>query len=124
MKIDEKTQKEVKRLVSEFIKRHAERDEAGKFTGTNPVLKVNTPNLVEFLDSDEFREIGRLPIPENLKRRKERREFHDLIMHRAKHMFKESMNRDEYNDEFEDDPNVMVENYKEYARLKKERGWY
>ena len=124
MKINEKTRKEIEKLVDKFIKSHAEKDEEGKLTGYNPILKISTPNLVKFLKSEEFFQIGKIPIPATMRRPSERRDFHKNLNLLAKHDFKEKMDRKAYNEEFERDPTIMVENYKEYVKLKEEEEWY
>lgn len=124
MKIDQKIKKEVEKLVNQFIKRHAEKDKTGKLTGENPILRVSTANLVLFIQSEELFKVSKIPIPDSLTRRSEKRDFHSRLGLMAKHYFKEKMDIKDYNAEVEHDPNVMIENYKEYIKIKEEEEWY
>lgn len=123
MKIDKKIRAEAEKLVDKFIKAHAEKDDAGKYTGNNPILTVSTRNLNAFIKSDEYYQVGKIPIPTTMRRSSEKRMFHQKLRAHAKHYFKSKMDFKEYNEEFEHDPNIMIENYKEYVKIKEEEEW-
>lgn len=125
MKIEEKTLKEIEKLVDKFIKSHAEKDETGKFTGRNLILEVSTPNLLEFLNSDEYRDVGRMKIPDTITRPREKREFHRKAQMFAKHFYKQKQDVKAYNQEIDDtDGAIIAEKYKEYQKLKNQEEWY
>lgn len=120
MKIDKKIKKEAEKLVDKFIKSHEEKDEVGKLTGINPILEVLPSNLKVFMESDEYRQVDKIPTPITVRRPTQIREFRKKLRTHAKHYFKSKMDFKSYNEEFEDDPSIMVENWKEYIKLIKQ----
>ena len=123
MKIDKEIKKKAEKLVDKFIKSYAEKDKEGKYTGNNPILVVSTKSLNTFIKSDEYHQVGKIPIPSTMRRPSEKRMFHQKLRAHAKHYFKSKMDFKAYNEEFEHDPGIMVENYKEYRRIKEEEEW-